>query len=350
MMAKRKRSLDTIAGFDLVDRRIIELFPQLVVSLGGEPDTLQRAVGLEPELLRQGEGSVSYRNMADLLALTATRLGVADIGMRLARIQAGEIQTPLLGLMASSATFGEALERVIAHSYAHSRAATIWLDKQPDEGTVLVGHDILAEGIADPRQVIEQILLVEYLVGLRASGGRTPARKVLFRHQPVSDPAVYRWHFGLEVMFGQAVDAIVYGAHVLECRMIEPDPMGCEGLTDQIVAAYPVHEQPLYVRVRGLVVHSLHTPACNSEDVAGRLGLHCRTMHRRLREQGTSFQAIKHEVRRERLVNLLDLTDLSLAAISEQLGFAEQSAMTRFCRQMLGISPRERRAHLRSTH
>ncbi|QSR19653.1 AraC family transcriptional regulator [Novosphingobium sp. KA1] len=350
MPTGRRRKSDTIAGFDIVDRRILDLFPQLVSGLGGDPVALQKAAGLDPEMLGRGEGSVSYRLMADLLALTARSLDVPDFGMRLGGIQANEIRTPLLDLMMSSSTFGEALEQVIRHSYAHSRAAAIWLKIQADEESILVGHDILVGGIADPRQIIEQVLLVEYHVGLRATEGRTRARKVLLRHQPISDPAVYRGHFGVDVKFGQDVDAIVYGAHVLGSRMAEPDPQSCRELVAGIGTMYPVHEQPLHVRVRGLIVHWLHTPACNSEDVARRLGFHCRTLHRRLREQGTSFQAIKDEVRCERLVNLLDLTDLPLSAVSEQLGFAEQSAMTRFSRQVLGMSPRERRLRARSSY
>lgn len=103
-------------------------------------------------------------------------------------------------------------------------------------------------------------------------------------------------------------------------------------------------------RMRGLVIHLLGSERCTNEGVASELGLHARTMHRRLCSEGTSFQRVKNQVRRDLLIHYLDQTDFPIAQISERLGFAEQSAMTRFCRQCLATSPTDRRAGTRSSN
>ena len=73
--------------------------------------------------------------------------------------------------------------------------------------------------------------------------------------------------------------------------------------------------------------------------MAAALGLHPRTLHRRLTVEGSTFRHIKDEVRRDRLRRYLEATDLDLAAISEKLGFAEQSVMTRRCNRWFALPP-----------
>jgi AraC-like DNA-binding protein len=331
-------------GFDRVDPRILASFPELVRELGGDPSALLGRVGIDPEADDQKALAVSYRQMVDLLALAASELNCPDIGMQLAKRQAGAIQTPLLEVVRNSRTLGEALEHVISLSYAHSLAAAIWLKRCPAEETVMIGHDILIEGSPDRRQAIEQILLIEYLTRRDVTGGFACARRVDFRHQPISPPAVYRAHFGCEVRFRQHDDAIVYGEQVLGYPILAPDPLAYDRTIADISTAFAKREPPFHVRVRGVVTHLLGGDRCANVNVASELGLHVRTLHRRLREEGTSFQRIKNEVRRDFLIHYLDQTDLPVAEVSERLGFAEQSATSRFCRQVLGSSPRQRKA------
>jgi AraC-like DNA-binding protein len=88
----------------------------------------------------------------------------------------------------------------------------------------------------------------------------------------------------------------------------------------------------------------LGTDDCSNARVAAELNLHARTMHRRLNEEETSFQQIKDEVRRDLMLYYLQNTDLDVAHISERLGFAEQSVMTRTCNRWFGAAPTQLRA------
>ena len=99
-----------------------------------------------------------------------------------------------------------------------------------------------------------------------------------------------------------------------------------------------------------LFVHGLWlgTGDCTNERVAHELNLHTRTLHRHLRNEGTSFQQIKDEVRRDLMLYYLVETDADFAWISERLGFAEQSVMTRRCNLWFAMSPTKVRAQARS--
>lgn len=94
-------------------------------------------------------------------------------------------------------------------------------------------------------------------------------------------------------------------------------------------------------------MQSLGTEDCRNERTAAELNLHPKTMQRMLKAEGTSFQKIKDDVRRDILLYCLKQTDMDLASISERLGFTEQSVMTRTCHRWFCASPTKLRAESR---
>jgi AraC-like DNA-binding protein len=116
----------------------------------------------------------------------------------------------------------------------------------------------------------------------------------------------------------------------------------------RIVERSARHRAPLHAATRGLVMRYLASGDCTNERIAAELKLHPRTMRRQLVAEGTSFQRVKDEVRAEMMRYLLERTDLDFAAISERLGFAEQSVFTRSCRKAFALSPTQVWARARS--
>jgi AraC-like DNA-binding protein len=114
--------------------------------------------------------------------------------------------------------------------------------------------------------------------------------------------------------------------------------------TSFIDAEFDRHTPPLQAQARGVIKRFLGTPYCTNSRIASELNLHPRTLHRRLKAEGTSFQQVKDEVRRDAMIYYLQETDLDLICISERLGFAEQSVMTRTCNRWFSAPPTKLRA------
>lgn len=68
-----------------------------------------------------------------------------------------------------------------------------------------------------------------------------------------------------------------------------------------------------------------------------------RTLIRRLKQEGTSYQALKDQIRRDRALQLLARQSLSVARIAEELGFSDAAVFSRAFRSWMGLSPREYR-------
>ncbi len=324
---------------------MLRFFPELVAECGGRPDELLRQAGIEQDLALGAD----YRQTIQLLEQAAATLNCPDFGMRLARRQGGcDIYGPLGPVMKNSPSFGAALRYVATHNYAHSLASRIWLRHCPAERTVFSGHDILLDRIPNKTQAVEQLLLIGSLGAMEITSGHVRARRVHVRHQALSPPDVYRRYFGCEVLFGQNEDGVVFSEQDMACPITNPDPGSYAAATSFIDAEFTQHIPPLPLRVRGWIIQSLGTGRCTNEAVAASLNMHARTLHRRLTAAGTNFQQIKDEVRRDAMLYYIQHTGLEFSRISERLGFAEPSVLTRCCNLWFHASPTKLRLQARA--
>jgi len=76
-------------------------------------------------------------------------------------------------------------------------------------------------------------------------------------------------------------------------------------------------------------------------DVAGALGLSERTLHRRLRAEGTSFREVLEAFREAEAERLLGEGRVPLGEVALWLGFSDQTAWNRAFRRWKGLSPTE---------
>ena len=83
------------------------------------------------------------------------------------------------------------------------------------------------------------------------------------------------------------------------------------------------------------------------EGVAARLGRPPRSLQRRLKAEGISYNGILDELRHDLALRYLGQRDLSLAEVAFLLGFAEQSVFQRAFRRWTGTSPAEWRRRAR---
>jgi AraC-like DNA-binding protein len=75
------------------------------------------------------------------------------------------------------------------------------------------------------------------------------------------------------------------------------------------------------------------------QDVALMLNVHPRTLQRRLTEEGTTFEKMRDDVRREMAQAHLANDVVPLAQVAHILGYANQSVLTRSCLRWFGKTP-----------
>ncbi|MDN8617779.1 AraC family transcriptional regulator [Variovorax ginsengisoli] len=69
------------------------------------------------------------------------------------------------------------------------------------------------------------------------------------------------------------------------------------------------------------------------------MGIAATTLQRRLQGEGTAYQAVKDELRRDIAIDLLSDSARSVAEVADQVGFQETSAFHRAFKKWTGVSP-----------
>ena len=171
----------------------------------------------------------------------------------------------------------------------------------------------------------------------------TPFRpvEVHVKHPAPESIAAHEAYFGCPMRFGSDRDALL----VSHATLRTPNKLGDKGIVgffdahlDEEVGRFDDPEG-LDGRVRDLVTTSLSEGVPLLSDVAGRLAMSGRTLQRRLAEEGTSFQALVDEARRDLAKRLLRDTGFSLIEVAFMTGFSEQSALTRAFKRWVGLTP-----------
>lgn len=78
-------------------------------------------------------------------------------------------------------------------------------------------------------------------------------------------------------------------------------------------------------------------------DCASQVHLTTKTLMRRLKDEGTSFQQLKDIVRRDKAMHLLLRSDLSVFEIAEQVGYSDTAVFSRAFKKWTGESPKRYR-------
>lgn len=102
----------------------------------------------------------------------------------------------------------------------------------------------------------------------------------------------------------------------------------------------------LVQRVRKLLISSV-TDINDAETAAQQLHVSTRTMSRQLHEEGTSFQSLKDEIRRDRAIRLLCSTDKLVKQIALSVGFSSEKSFARAFKHWTGDTPRDYRRRSR---
>lgn len=331
---------------DTVRTAALRNFDELVVSLGADPQALLRASQIEPSRLDSENGVTSYRLMIQLLERAAIELGCPDFGMRLAALQAVQGATKALGpvdvAMRNSPTLGEAFRYCADHVQAYNGAIRMCLEKLPDDSRVFMLFEILL-GFSPQRQAVEHALALAQHATLAISGGQARAREIWFTHEPLAPMATYRANFNATLRFGQTMNGMLFDQQDLELPVPDTDPQLYEIATSFIDDRFAPAAMSLSIRVRIIIAHLLVKGDCTHERVASAFGLHPRTLQRRLREEGESFDAIRDNLRRDVALRYLNQPDVPLVKVTEILGYSETSVLSRSCHRWFSASPRKMR-------
>jgi len=306
--------------------------------------------GLASVHLEDHDGRVPIRAYAELYNLTVRGLGDEGFALFSVPVPLGSFE--FLGRsVLGSRSLAEALDR--AARFLRLVLPDLAVAIRPGPGTSelqVVEARPLQRDRDDPRRVFAFEWILRWLHGLACwlVNRDLALDSVSFPYAEPPHAADYALIYTSRSAFGTRHLAAALNSNLLDLPVRRDDEALAaflHGAPGKIVTLYR-RDREMVRRVRDVVAKSLPA-AVSLDEVSRRLNMSSRTVERRLHEEGSSLRAIKDALRRDLALSRLEKSDLSVARVAANLGYADTSAFFRAFTTWTGMSPSAYRSRTR---
>jgi AraC-like DNA-binding protein len=231
---------------------------------------------------------------------------------------------PLLDyLIRSSESVGEGLKQLARYLSLVNPAVRLVLREEEDPIRVLV------EGSVDPFTV-ELTVSLSLLRLIRETGDQLQVARICFRHEP-DDASAFQGVLHSEVETQSSWSGFALSRETWRLPLRRRDPLlrhWLECKAAQVLASQ-AGQEGVAMEVRRLLAAPASGSSMSIGAAARRLAMSPRTLQRRLSEEGTSFDTLREETRKQTAEIFLADRTLSIGEVAFLLGFSEPGAFHR---------------------
>lgn len=327
---------------DIVRAGVLWGYAQLVQSLRGDPAALLARARLETEDLDDFDRYISRSAVIALLERTADEIRCPDFGMRLAGMQDINVVGALAFAIRNAPDLRSALETGARYLHFHAPTPTIaFEDAKGDLRRLIIrsGHD---PRLAATQYIEHAVALIVRIIGTLTQGQVRP-KQVLFAHARVAPLPDLRRQLGVTPDFEGDADAVVLAEGDL-CAPLKEADRQLQAIAERYLDAHsPQPSRNAEQQLRQTLSRLMRAGPTTMQDAADALRIHPRTLQRRLKAGGVTFEQIRDEVRKDLAELYLAYDVIPIAHIADLLGYADQSVLTRSCMRWFGKTPLQMR-------
>ena len=290
---------------------------------------LLAAAGLARSRLADPDARVTQASF-DRLIEEALRLSRnPNLGLHAGELTRAVVRVPdpLHYALNTCTTLGEQFRLVSRYAGIMNSNAEVGLEV--DGRAARVTHVLRGGTSLSRRHLAERALAALTLLGRRHAGESFAPREVWFAHQIPKDTSEHERIFRAPLRFGAPVDALRFDSALLDVRVRDADPALRRVLEDYLERVLPETDPNLLEAVRTCIREGVNGRLPAIEAVANALAMSPRTLQRKLAAQGTSFQELATDVRKDLARQHLIDSRLSISEIAFLLGFSDVSTFHR---------------------
>ncbi|ADD43552.1 AraC family transcriptional regulator [Stackebrandtia nassauensis] len=231
-------------------------------------------------------------------------------------------------------SLGHALRRGTAFYALFPGAPRVAIDR----GDGRAAMSFALPGFDDPDHFLtESLLVIWHRYSSWAIGRRIPLDGLDLAYPAPSHAAEYDLMFGCPLRFGAPTTVLTFAERYLDYPLLQDEASLRVFLRDSPadLLGRRDYDSSVGEQVRRMLTHGTTT----LDAAAARLAVSPQTLRRRLAAEGTSFRALKDQLRRDAAIEALSRGDESIEDLGRRLGFSEASAFHRAFRRWTGDSP-----------
>lgn len=320
--------------------------PQTGLTVGALLDHAEIA----SHLLHDASARIPVARYAALYRLLNERLDDEGFALFSRPLRRGSFELLCRGAQ-SAVTLEEALERIVRFLRVMLDELEVGIEKSGDAAVLTISESrALAVGPVGRVFAFEWLLRMIHGLAAWLVAHPLPLDDVAFPYPPPLHAADYGLIFSARNTFAAPRLEARFPAAWLTLPVRRDEAALREFLVDapaSITTLYR-HDRALSLRMREHLRAALPEHLALAE-IARRLFLSPRTLHRRLEEEGTRLRSIRENLRRDLAIDWLTKTTRPLNRISADLGFADATSFCRAFSGWLGCGPREYRQQAQNT-
>ncbi len=311
--------------------------PIVLREFGVSCTAILRSLGLKTTLFKNPENRIPFAMAGQLLETCAQRTHCPHFGLSVGQ-KAGITSLGMVGsLMQCSPTVEAALRSFVTYASLNNRAGTPVLNVAGAEASY--GYVIYDQRVTGRTQFYDGAMAVALNIMRSLCSPRWLPSVVCFAHSEPKDKRPYERILGTSLRFDAPLTALVFPERLLDRKAIGADHKRYRSLLQQAARLDTVQDKNLAEQLRRLLRVMLVSGRGSGDDAADFFMIHPRTLHRRLRSQGTTLRALVGEIRTEVARQLLEDTHMSVTDIAATLGYANLTAFTRAFQRCLKVPP-----------
>jgi AraC-like DNA-binding protein len=309
----------------------------LIYSLGRDPQPIFGRAGFTVEEFQNPDHRIGYQKTSRLLAGCVEATGCDHLGLLLG-MRAEPSHLGLAGFLVRAApTVERALQALVENLDLHDDGGTSTLRIERDYTTL--SYQIHLPGVAASSQIYDLSAAVIYRTMQVLCGPDWTASSVELERREPEKVALYRRFFRTTLYFNSTHSVVTFASSYLVKSTTTADKLLFSHLEEEAQLLHNLHRHDLMEAFPAALVRGLLTEQFSAGAIADRFGIHERTLHRRLRDAGTSFRHELDRARRSVSEQLLGTTSLSVGEVASALGYADSSGFIRAFQRWCGTSP-----------
>ncbi len=196
----------------------------------------------------------------------------------------------------------------------------------------------------DPNHVMTISLLgIIHRLSSWLVGKNVNLHSVSFAHSRPEHANNYNLLFKAPILFDQPENCICFSSSYMDMSNTQTEQSLEEFLSipSLNLMTIPDYHNSLVEKIRLMIKKDVETHFPDLELIAEKLELSSATLRRRLRTEGTSYQIIKDDIRRDTAIYHLSKGAISIEQVAEKVGFTEATSFYRAFKRWTGVTPRD---------
>lgn len=306
---------------------------------GCETEWLLLQVDISPELLTENKARIPAATYSQLVELIGAELQDEYCGLVEQPTRPGSFAMICYGCI-HCPTLGEFMERSCKFHSLTTECSRMRIVSDGNKARYVFTP--LAGTIDPPDLLSMSLLAIAHRLANWLIGQNIILDSVSLSFPRPDHAAAYNLLFRAPIHFDRDECSISFSANYLEMPVIQNEQSLEKFLQmpgAQMMAS-PDSSSSHVARVCNIIKTNVAAEFPDFEWVAGQLHTTTGTLRRRLREEGTSYQQLKDDLRRDTAIFNLSKGKMSIEEVAASVGFSEPTSFFRAFKRWTGVTPR----------